>query len=106
MKEFTSHLRILFQEKAAKGVDKANKWLHSLVHTLRRGCGEDVSTELTEDQRAQVEACFGLVSKAIADDGVVTKAELVKVQGADFKLFERIDADTTGEVTLAKWALT
>ena len=53
-----------------------------------------------------MEACFGLVSKAIADDGVVTKAELVKVQGADFKLFERIDADTTGEVTLAKWTLT
>jgi len=69
----------MFEKKCEKGLDKGGKWLSDLLYTLRTGCGEDTSVDLSAEQLAQVKDCFGLVSKHIADDGVITKEELVKV---------------------------
>ena len=55
--------------------------------------------------RAEAELVFGLVASLNADEdkNTMSKAELIKAHNGDFKLFEQLDGDSDGRVTLDEW---
>jgi len=89
-----------FGKRALKKRKKADDWLHMLLHTLKRGCGD---TSLTLEQAHDCEQTFGLVSRLIDDDGLVYKEELVRAHGGDYNVFAEMDLDRSGEVTTEEW---
>jgi hypothetical protein len=69
-----------------------------LLHTLRRGCGEMSEDEeevclgerhglMAEQEKAVIEI-YGLIAGLIQDDGTVSKEELVKAHGGDYKVWQ------------------
>ena len=122
--EWHTYLRSVYQER---GVQKAVKWVTTLLHTLRSVTSDDAGgSEITDTQAgarmASVADAAGAASvsdalqqeakdlftplaalQAGADGGhaTVSKSELVAAQGGDFNLFSKMDAGTLAPFTLA-----
>ena len=103
--QWLESLRNMHKAKGAVKIGKADRWLHSLLFTLERGCG---ARHFTAQQLAEAKTVFDLLASVETEDAsiditVVTRRQLIRAQGGDFKLFEKLDVDGDASVTIEEW---
>jgi hypothetical protein len=59
--------------------------------------------ETWEFMVTQAKICFNLIACADGDDTQISKDELIAAHHGDFKLFQKCDADESGQTTLPEW---
>ena len=64
---------------------------------------EQVALGLTDKEVAQSEAVFAAIAALGSDENAIEKTEIVTAQGGDFKLYELIDTENAGAVTMKTW---
>ena len=86
--------------KAAKRLEKGDRWVENMLFTLERGCGVG---GFTADQDEECEELFNMVANLLTEDPAIQQDELIMAQGGDYKLFEKLDTEKQGFVTLDQW---
>ena len=121
IEEWLEYLIKTHLAKSKTKVERGDKWLHTLLHTIRRGCGLKVAEEEEDedDEEEEVLQRVGLTSAMLIEAGrvfsliaalqgsedpdVMSKDQLVQAQGADFKIYEAMDLDKSGQVGLPEF---
>jgi len=96
------------------GVDKAEAWLRMYLSKITRNMGvDDLISKVTAShagycgmspaQNAECKVTFEMLAHLGMADDRFKKEDLIIAQGADFGIFEEIDVDEVGYVTVKPW---